>query len=114
MRRQDLPRGYDDPKKLILAAADCAEDATDKNDNPIPPPPELSLAWQFERWGVEAVLPGPLPVRLLRRMNACLNVYTAFQSYQAGKYRLADWGKANPSHLQIVSEIRLMRMQNAR
>jgi len=91
-----------------MAAADCAEDDT------APVPPELSLAWQIERWGADAVLPGPLPVRLLKRMSACLNVYTAFTSYRAGAYRLADWATANPSHLQIVTEIRLMRMQNAR
>ena len=45
-------------------------------------------------------------------MTACSNVYNAMMSYKLGSYRLADWARANPTHLQIVTNIRLMR-QNA-
>jgi hypothetical protein len=103
MRRQPISGSDDNPKKLILAAAACAE------DDQAPVPPELTLAWQVERWGAEAVYSGPIPVRLLRRMNASSNIYSAFMSYQAGMHRLADWARANPSPSRIVNEIRTMR-----
>jgi len=91
----------------MLAAAACAE------DDEAPVPPELSLAWQVERWGAGAVTDKPIPVRMLRRMNVSSNVYTAFMSYQAGMYRLADWARANPTHAKIVHEIRTLRLSNA-
>lgn len=67
----------------------------------------------MERWGSDAVLGREIPVRLLRRMTACSNVYAAMASYIAGSHRLADWARANPTYLQIVMNIRLMRLQNA-
>ena len=88
--------------------ADAAE------DDEIPTPPELSLAWQVERWGTEAVFGGPIPIRLLKRMTAAANVHAAMMSYQAGMYRLADWARSYPNYLKIVTDIRLMRQeQNA-
>lgn len=92
----------------MLAAADCAE------DDEAPVPPELTIAWQVERWGADAVFGEPIPARLLRRMNVSSNVYNAFLSYQAGAHRLAEWARANPVHLSIVTQIRQMRLDNAR
>jgi hypothetical protein len=94
--------------------ADSAEGFTDENDNPAPPPPELSIAFQVDQWGADAVYGHPLPAKLLRRMTACLNVYQAIKSYQAGSYRLADWARAHPQQAQIVTQIREMRAQNDR
>jgi hypothetical protein len=95
------------PKKLILAAADCAE-----NPDAVPPP-ELALAWRIERWGASANYNGEIPMRLLRRMAAALNVYAAFSSYQHGSARLADWARHNPMYSKIVWDVRAMREQNA-
>ena len=102
-RRNSLRRSDDNTKKLILEAAASAEDPTAS------PPPELTLAWQVERWGAAAVIGDRIPARLLKRMTVSANIHTAFRSYQAGKYRLADWARANPLHTAIVAEIRLMR-----
>lgn len=108
-----LVRGsYHDPKKLILAAAACSENQDDENGNPIQPPPELTLAWQVEQWGGQAVMGGEIPAQTLRRMTVLKNVYTAFQSYRAGKYRLAQWVQANPTQYDIVARVRQMRTDN--
>ena len=93
----------DNSKKLILEAAASAEDPTAS------PPPELTLAWQVERWGAAAVIGDRIPARLLKRMTVLANIHTAFMSYRAGMYRLADWARAHPLHAQIVADIRLMR-----
>lgn len=92
----------------MLEVADCAE------DDEAPVPPDLSLAWQVERWGAAAIIPGPIPVQTLKRINVCSSVYHAFKSYQAGSHRLADWARRNPTHYKIVADIRAMRQeQNA-
>jgi len=92
----------------MRAAADCAE------DDRAPIPPELTLAWNIERWGAPAVLGNnPIPVRLIRRMNAASNVYRAMKSYQAGASRLADWARANPDQAALITMIRNMRTQDA-
>ena len=101
------------PKKLILAAADCAEGVTDENGVPVQPPPELILAWRIERWGAGAVFDGPIPAKLLARMGAVQNVYNAFMSYKAGSGNFAKWAELNPQHFAIVAEIREMRKQRA-
>lgn len=103
--RRALSRGYGNPKKLIMAVADHAE--FDE-----PPPPELSVAFQVEQWGADTVYGHPLPAKMLRRMSACLNIYGAIKSYQAGSYRLADWAQAHPGQAKIVTQIREMREQN--
>ncbi len=95
------------PKKLILAAADCAENVDAQ------PPPELILAWRIERWGAGAVFDGPIPAKLLARMGAAQNVYNAFMSYKAGSGNFAKWAELNPQHFALVAEIREMRKQRA-
>jgi len=87
-----------------LATADYAEDS-DEN----PPPPELAEAFQAEIWGASALYPGTIPVRKLRRWGACLNIYRAVKSYQAGSTRFAQWAERNPGQFEIVAKIREMR-----
>lgn len=104
-----VPRSGRNPKKLILAVADYAEGYTDDDDSPLPPPPELVLAFQTEQWGAPAVFGGQIPVKLLRRMSACLNVNNAIMSYKAGSHRLADWARAHPKQADLIVSIREMR-----
>lgn len=101
------------PKKLILAAADFAEGYTDDDDNPLPAPPELMMAFQVEQWG-QAVYSRPLPAQMLRRMTVTLNVYNAVKSYQAGSLHLADWARSNPTAAKMIAEIRELRQANDR
>lgn len=107
MRCRSVPGGNNDPKKLILAAADFAE-----GDN-TEPPPELFLAWQVEQWGAEAVFGTVVPARLLMRMSASVNVYNAFTNYIAGSHQAAEWARSHPAQLRIVQSVREMRQQNA-
>jgi hypothetical protein len=95
-----------------LAVADYAEGYTDDDDNPLPPPPELVIAFQVDQWGASAVYDGSLSVKLLRRMSACLNTYNAVNSYKAGSNRLADWARAHPKQADLIVSIREMRLQN--
>lgn len=98
---------------MILAAAAYAEGDTDENDIPLPPPPELVLAFQVEQWGAEAAYGKEIPAQLLRRMGTCLNVYNAFISYVAGSLRAAEWAAANPVKFGIVAKVRELRKQYA-
>lgn len=91
-------------KKLILAAADCAEGIEGSL-----PPPELVLAWQIERWGASSVMSGELPANLLKRMTAVSNTFNAFESFKAGSARFADWATSHPFYFNIVAEVREMR-----
>lgn len=91
------------PKKLILAAAECAE------NKDAPPPPELVLAWRVLRWGAGAVFAGEIPARLLTRMSVAVNTYNAFESYKAGSGNFAKWAEMNPSQFSIVADVREMR-----
>ena len=49
-----------------------------------PPPPELSLAWDTERWGVLPDAGGlyDQDYALLRRMKVAANVYAALSGYR--------------------------------
>ena len=98
-----VPRCDPSPKKLILAAAECAE------DKDAPPPPELILAWRVQRWGAAAVFDGELPAMLLNHMTVALNTYSAFESYKAGSSDFARWAESNPLQFAIVAEVREMR-----
>lgn len=96
----------DHPKKLITAAADYAEEGGQ-------PPYELLIAWQVERWGASAVFGAEaVPLNLLLRMSAALNVYNAHRSFLLGSGNVAQWAEANPSQFEIVASVRRMR-QNA-
>lgn len=100
--RRPISGSDDNPKKLILAAAACAEDGE-------PAPPELFAAWQIKRWGAGAVYSGEIPARDLRRMTVATNVYNAFESYRANAHRFADWAQSNPKSFEIVADVREMR-----
>jgi hypothetical protein len=93
----------------MRAAADAAE------DDSAPIPPELSTAWNVERYGAVAVLGNKeIPVKLMRRMNIVSNVYIAFTSYNTGKHRLAEWARVHPTYAKIVQDIRELRRQDGR
>jgi hypothetical protein len=107
-----IRRSIDNPKSLALAAAAYAEGLEDEYGNKALPPPELTLAWQVERWGADAVLGAVIPVRLLRRMNATTNIYGAFMSFELGKKRVVEWANRHPKEYEIVHEIRTLRIQH--
>jgi len=93
---------------MILAAAAHAEDAK-KNA----PPPELSLAFQAEQWGV---LPEPGGLRDQRigeldRMKVALNVYRAMKGYKSAKDK-KSWRENNPQGWEIYLDILDMRDGN--
>lgn len=96
-----VPRGDVNPKKLILAAADYAENNTTQ------PPPELSLGWTFERWGVQAY-GADVPAVLLYRAATLLNVYNAFASERMAD-NLVKWAEQYPMYADTVTRVRKMR-----
>lgn len=89
---------------MILAAAAYAEDAK-KNA----PPPELSLAFQAEQWGV---LPEPGGLRDQRageldRMTAALNTYRTMKEYK-GLRKHEDrqkWRERNPQAWELYLDV---------
>ena len=95
---------------MILAAAAYADDA-----NKNAPPPELSLAFQAEQWGV---LPEPGGLRDQRageldRMTAVLNTYRTMKSYKEVKPKdKSKWRKNNPQAWELCEAIRDMRIKD--
>ncbi len=88
---------------MILATADCA-------DGKGPPPPELTLAWQAERWHT---LPEPGGMRdqvagELERMAASANVFDTVRSFRASK-NWAQWSRANKDAMKIMDVIMKLR-----
>jgi len=69
----------------------------------------LAAAFQVEQWGAPALFPGVIPVQKIRRWTACLNVYRAMKSYQAGAANFAQWAERNPGQFELVAKIREMR-----
>ena len=61
-------------KKLIGAVVECVT-------NNAPPPAELKIAWQCERWHTLPDVGGlhDQDYTLMRRMNTCMNIYNAVQ-----------------------------------
>jgi len=97
-----------------MRTADFCEEVEDEHGNKTPPPSELVLGFQVDKWGSGAVFGAPVPARLLNRMSTLLNVHQAFRSYRAGAHRLAAWAQAHPDHCDIVTKILQMRKeQNA-
>jgi len=92
---------------MILAAAAYAEDAK-KNT----PPPELSLAFKAEQWGV---LPEPGGLRdqrigELERMTAALKAYRAMKGYKDCKSGdWSAWRENNPKAWNIYLYILELR-----
>lgn len=90
---------------MIRAAAACAEGKA-------PPPPELVLAWQCDRWHALPYSGGVLdqPAGLLGRMLQLLNVYETMRSWhlrRAGEEK--DWIEAHPQGWEIVRQIERLR-----
>ena len=79
-----------------MAAAAAAFDSAS-------PPPELSRAWEFQRWGIGNIM--DLPAGLLQHITAALNVYEAVSSYQRAAGNTVKWTTDNPKAWQLVSYI---------
>lgn len=92
---------------MILAAAAYADDASNK------PPPELSLAFKADQWGVLPELGGLRDQRIgeLERMTAYLNVYRAMKGYKEARTQeeRERWRKSNPQGWAIYLDILDMR-----
>lgn len=67
------------------------------------PPPELSEAWLYQRWGLGNVL--ELPAGRIQKINAVLNVYNACNAYQSAGGRSVEWTKRNPAAWNLVSAL---------
>jgi hypothetical protein len=72
------------------------------------PPPLLSKALNFERWGISDIR--SLPAGLLPRMNMLLNYYHAIRSYQSAR-KTSEWTKNNPQAWDMVSWVIGQRME---
>ena len=97
-----------------MAAAYAADKKGPVPQGPIPPP-QLIKAWQCHRWGGGKLNPGGLrnqPVKLMREMTACENVYDAVTAWRRSK-NWAQFQKDNPKTWTIVGEV-LKRRKNAR
>ena len=92
---------------MILAAAAHAEDASNK------PPPELSLAFKAEQWGVLPETGGLRDQRIgeLDRMTTYLNVYRAMKGYKEARTQEARerWRESNPQGWAIYLDILQLR-----
>ena len=89
---------------MIRAAAAHAE-SPGKN----PPPPELTLALQCDRWGTLPETGGVRDQRIgeLDRMAIVLNIYRAVKGYRdaQGKKGKKSWRNANPQAYQIYLDV---------
>lgn len=92
---------------MILAAAAHAEDASSK------PPPELSLAFKADQWGVLPETGGLRDQRIgeLDRMTVALNVYRAMKGYKDMRKHedRQRWRENNPQGWQIYLDILKLR-----
>lgn len=75
------------------------------------PPPELLQAFRVEQWGAAALFSEPIPAGEAHRMSVCLNVYKAFMSYRANAKNAAQWAQNYPAAVDIVSNVRKLRME---
>ena len=84
---------------MILAAAACARGQG-------PPPPELMLGWEIERFH-SLPEPGGLRDQIageLFRCQAVLNVHAAFRALRSSG-NWAKWAQANPRQNEIVARV---------
>ena len=75
-----------------------------------PQPKEIVLAWNIDRYGVQAVMGRPyLGVREIRAMNAATGVYDAYHSREAYKDRegnknWVEWKQRYPSLATLLEQ----------
>jgi hypothetical protein len=89
----------------MLAAAECAEHGSH-------PPPDLALAWSVERWQGFAGILLEQDAGLVNRMQAALNVHSAYSQYSqavASGAKGADWASANPRAWAIIATVEGMK-----
>jgi hypothetical protein len=85
---------------MILAAAACAEDPRQ------PPPPELALAWQCQRWNALPEAGGLLdqPAGLVQRMTGVDNVFRIWRDFIHAP-NMSAWKARNPDGWLVVAEV---------
>ena len=90
----------------MLAAARYAQGAQDCD----PPPPELSLAFNCQKWGVLPDAGGLRDQRagIVNRMTAAMNVYEAYSALARSK-SLKEWQRNNPAQYALWAKVEEMR-----
>ena len=76
-----------------------------------PPPPILSTALSYERWGVGDVM--RLPPGMLRQMNIAINYYRTLNAYRSAQ-KTGEWARRNPQAWDMVSWYLGQRMEQRR
>ena len=87
-----------------MAVGDCVMDKTQ-------PPPMLSKALNYEKWGIPDIM--QLPAGMLPQINVCLNYYHALQGYKSAAGKTSAWSKSNPQAWEMVSYVLAERMERA-
>lgn len=97
---------HSNPKKLIVAAGECAQFGPDEH----PPPPELKLAWQTREYGVLPEAGGlrDQPAGLLDRMDAAYHTHRAVKAWARAFYHgsgsFNQWAQKNEDVWRVVKE----------
>lgn len=76
------------------------------------PPPELTRALNYEKWGIGDIM--QLPAGLLPIMNTALAYYHALNGYTSAAGQTAKWSKSNPKAWELVSYVLEKRMERAK
>ena len=63
------------------------------------PPPELTRALNYQKWGVNA---RELPAGILPVANVCINYYNAIYGYKSAPKK-SEWTKRNPFGWNLAS-----------
>jgi len=75
------------------------------------PPPKLTLALDYEKWGIPDIM--RLPAGLLPSVNLCLNYYHALMGYKSAS-KTTDWANRNPQAWNMASWVISQRMERKR
>ena len=99
-------RGPARPKKLILAAADAAEQSGE-------PPSELRYAWLCQTWGALPKSGGmdDQDAGQMLRMNALRNVYRVMRAAYEAK-SMTEWAEANYEDFKVWVSVDEMRRED--
>lgn len=104
LRAWRLSGGGIHPKKLIILCANYAEGRVTRTGDKPPPPCELELAWDIEKWGLpEAGGYLNQPLELMTRLNWALVTYNAFKGWK-GKDAV-KFSEAFPETVEFCYEI---------
>ena len=73
------------------------------------PPPLLTKALNFEKWGIGDIM--QLPAGLLPKMNTALSYYHSLSGYTSAAGNTAEWANRNPGAWELVSYYLERRME---